>query len=421
MGNIKSIKFIGEEQTYDLGIDHKDHQFYLANGVLTSNSHAVLYSMISYHTAYLKAHYPIEFLLANLMSEVRSNNAKVAKGNIEKIKQELRNREITILPPDINKSSMTYKLIDDKTLLTGLDALKFMGDEAIEDIIKKRPFKDFNDFMIRCEPKKVGAAAIKALISTGSIDSFNIPRKLIFTYSSDYRKKLQVWLKKHNPNTEQFEYPWPIEKEWSISELYALEKQYLGESLICGKKEAYGDFFKSTSNFPLSELTKMENKQHIPTIKAEIKNIFEFKVKKQKSKYFGQPMIKATIEDEYNTQCNITLFPDTWKIVKSRMKELYKGKYKFDEGVAIYFSGTVNIYENEHGIILDNLFNFVPEPSPPKDLTSKKVSIKRDKSEKDTKSADIFDTDSIIESMEDDLFDRGYISLDDDEENDNGY
>src|SRR5580692_4239393 len=61
-------------------------------------SHSVLYSMTSYKTAYLKAHYPIEFLLANLMSEIRSN-AKVAKANIEKIKQELRTRGIKITPP----------------------------------------------------------------------------------------------------------------------------------------------------------------------------------------------------------------------------------------------------------------------------------------------------------------------------------
>jgi DNA polymerase-3 subunit alpha len=381
-----------------------------------NKSHAILYSMISYHTAYLKAHYPIEFLLANLMSEVRSNNAKAAKGNIEKIKQELRNRGIKILPPDINKSSMAYKLIDNNTILTGLDALKVVGDDAIKDMISKRPFKDFNDFMVKCEPRKVGASAIKALVSTGSIDCFNIPRRLIFVYASDYRKKLQVWLKRHDPNKEQFEYPWPIEKDWAISELYALEKKYLGEALICNKRDAFGDFFKSTKNFPISELQKLENKTQIPIIKAEVKNIFEFKVKKAKSKYFGQPMIKATIEDEYNTQCNITLFPDTWKTVKSRMKELYKGKYKFDEGIAIHFAGTVNIYENEHGIILDNLFNFVPEPLEPKDLTSKKVSIKRDKEEEDIKEGDIFSSEDMIQSFEDDLYQRGHIDLEDDDE-----
>ena len=68
-------------------------------------SHSILYSMTSYKTAYLKAHYPIEFLLANLMAEVKSNNPD-ARGNIEKIKKEIRKHKVKILPPDINKSQV---------------------------------------------------------------------------------------------------------------------------------------------------------------------------------------------------------------------------------------------------------------------------------------------------------------------------
>jgi DNA polymerase-3 subunit alpha len=69
MSNIKSIKFIGKHQTYDLEVNHPDHQFYLSNGMLTSNSHAALYSMVSYRTAHLKCHYPLEFAVANIIAE----------------------------------------------------------------------------------------------------------------------------------------------------------------------------------------------------------------------------------------------------------------------------------------------------------------------------------------------------------------
>ena len=99
MGNIKSVEFIGGGSTCDLEVGHDDHQFYMSNGMLTSNSHATLYSMIGYQTAYLKAHYPIEFLQANLIDEVNSN-AQDAKSNIEKIKKELRQRGVKIVHHD---------------------------------------------------------------------------------------------------------------------------------------------------------------------------------------------------------------------------------------------------------------------------------------------------------------------------------
>jgi len=179
MGNIKSIKYIGEEQTYDLEVDHSDHQFYLSNGILTSNSHSVLYSMISYQTAYLKAHNPIEFLLANLMFEVNSN-AQDSKSNIEKIKKELRDRKVKIIAPSINESQLSYTITEGNKLITGLDALKFVGEEAIKDIIEKRPFKSFYDFMSRVDSKKVRANNIQALAASGSLDIFGISRKLMF-------------------------------------------------------------------------------------------------------------------------------------------------------------------------------------------------------------------------------------------------
>lgn len=110
-------------------------------------SHAVLYSMIGYHTAYLKSHYPIEFLIANLMAEISSNSPD-AKGKIEKIKKELRSHKVKILPPNINSSKLAYSISSDNVLLTGLDALKFVSDDAINDIIEKRPFKNF---LILCQ------------------------------------------------------------------------------------------------------------------------------------------------------------------------------------------------------------------------------------------------------------------------------
>lgn len=373
-------------------------------------SHSILYSMSSYRTAYLKAHYPVEFLLANLMAEVKSN-APDAKSNIDKIKKEIRANKVEIIPPDINKSLLSYTLLSSSKLLTGLDALKFVSDDAIGDIISKRPFKSFFDFMTRVESKKVRANAIQALAASGCLDSFGITRKNMFLYCSDYRKKLQVWLKKHDPTKEEFFYPWPKEPEWPLGELYALEKFYLGEAFVCGKDKAFGNFFNEHTG-SIKEIRKLANKTQIRSFKGEIKDMFEFKIKKETSQYYGHSMIKATIEDINGDQCSLTVFPKNWVQLQNRIKELTRGKFNFEVGCAIHFAGTVNIYEDEAGIVLENLYNFHPIPQVPDDLKAKKVNLKAEKTKKKEEKTNQSPQEALFEEIEDELINEGLLDID---------
>ena len=381
-------------------------------------SHAVLYSMIGYKTAYLKAHYPIEFLLANLMASVKSN-APDARADIEKTKKELRKHKVKILPPNINTSLLQYTITDGNKLLTGLDALKFVGDDAIKDIIEKRPFKNFSDFMARIDSKKVRANSIQALAASGALDSFGIPRKLIYLYCSDFRKKLQVWLKKHDPAVDTFVYPWPSEPDWKLSELYALEQFYLGESFTCKPAEAYGKFFKD-NHITTYEIKKAKDKTKLAPIKAIVRDYFEFKVKKETSKYYGQSMIKAVIEDKNGDQCSCTIFPDRWKNVQDRLKHV-NSKAEFTSGIALSFAGNTNCYEDDIGIILDDLYDLSMIPALPADLKAKKVNLKEAKAklkETDTMWEKTHDPKDLLEEIEDALYDEGLIDLDEENEND---
>lgn len=378
-------------------------------------SHAVLYSMTGYKTAYLKAHFPIEFLLANLMAEVKSN-APDSASNIQKIKKELKGHKVKILPPDINSSQLTYTITDGNKLLTGLDALKFVGDDAIKDIIEKRPFRSFNDFMARVDSKKVRANSIQALAAAGAMDSFRIPRKLIYLYCSDYRKKLQVWMKKHDPSKEDFFYPWPKDTDWHLSELYALEQFYLGESFACKPPDAYGKFFKG-EQVTIAAAKKEADKTKIRPVKGIIRDHFEFKVKKETSKYFGQPMVKALIEDKNGDQCSCTIFPDRWKMVTDRLKGL--GVKELTSGIAFSFSGSTNNYEDDIGIILDDLYDVAPIPALPADLKAKKINLKEAKSKAPPKvDENPNDISNLKGDIEDELYDEGLIDFDDENEND---
>jgi DNA polymerase III alpha subunit len=362
-------------------------------------SHSILYSMLSYQTAYLKAHFPTEFLLANLMQEVTSNSLN-SEDNIKKIKEELRKHNISILPPNINESELHYTISDEK-LLTGLNGLKFVGEDAIRDIIDKRPFKSFFDFMVRADTRKVRANTIQALAASGALDTFNLNRKDMYLYCQDYRKKLGVWLKKHNPLTEEFNYPWDNNKEWSKQELFALETKFIGESFICSLKEAYPKLFKE-DYIKFKDIKSLENKSQIKLTKGIIKSLFEITIKKEGSKFYGKKMAKILLEDGENNFINLTIFPDRLEKINARMNEIHRGLCLV-ENIGLSFSASVNIYEDEPSLILNDLFMAYDIPALPKDLTAKKVTIKKEKSEQIS-----------IDDIESDLINEGLLSLDDD-------
>lgn len=374
-------------------------------------SHSVLYSMLTYHTAYLKAHYPIEFLLANLRFEINSNT-KSSKANIERIKLEIKNHNVKILSPNINRSELSYSLVDSSTLVTGLEGLKFVGEEPIQEILNKRPFKNFFDFMVRCNGSVVTAKVIQVLAATGCLDDFGLTRKQIYLYCADYRKKLQSWLKKNNPNTSEFQYPWIQEPDWSLSEKYALEKEYLGEAFVCGKKQAYAPFFDDTTQTTLKKAKALPEKTHL-YIRGEIKSVFEIIVKKEGSKFLGQEMAKLVIEDYMGEQCSVTVFPERWREMKDKFKSASKGKVKakMEEGYAIHFYGSVNLYNEEFGILVDKFFGFSSPPSLPTDLKAKKVSTRAGKKDKETEMP--VEKDDIFEDLEEELFDEGLIDFSD--------
>jgi DNA polymerase III alpha subunit len=440
MTNIKSIKSIGKYQTYDLEVNHPDHQFYLSNGILTSNSHSIAYSILSYLTAYYKCHFPLEFLLSNLMSEV-SSNQKIAKDNIAKIKEEIRKLNVKILPPDINKSDKTYTIIDDNTLLTGLDALKFIGKNAIPAILSERekgPFTSFEDFMNRVDSSKVKVPVIQALAASGTLDSFNMPRKLIFLYASDYKKKLQLFIKNHSKNPKKhptFSYPFPKEDEWDPSEICALERFYLGESLSGNKVLSYKNFFTYTApNYkslvkllPPPKLDMDENdqkkyKKPVSMIQAEIKSMFAFRVKKEDSKIKGQEMCKLVVEDPYHNQMTLTCFPDGWVNLQNF---LITRNIKLEPGVGIFMNCELNWYNGELCFLFKEAIKACPPPPLPKDLESKKVSLKKlakiveqeeqAEEEKKKEEESEIDRNLILEEIEEDLIESGHSDLDDEE------
>lgn len=382
-------------------------------------SHSILYSMISYHTAYLKAHFPLEFLTANLMAEAQSNTPK-SKDKINLIKTEIRKLKITIVPPDINLSDTTYKILDEKTLMTGLDALKFMGKDAIPEIVAKRPFSSFEDFLLKVDGRKVRSTAVQALAGSGALDSFKISRKQAYLHAADYKKKLQLWTKRKNKGPN-FDYPWPEDKsDWNFPEKFAMERFYLGEGLSANKFQAYAGFF--TSQAPrFSDYPKLfpnpgtsDQKYELSTFYGEVKGFFEFKVKKENSKSFGELMSKVFLEDPHGNPMTMTVFPKQWKELKSRFSFLSagKGKIEFGPGVAISATGSLNWYEGDISIVFDELLRCAPPPPLPTDLKARKVNMKTLRAPKNVKD---IDAEELLEEIEEELVEEGLSFLEEDD------
>lgn len=381
-------------------------------------SHAVFYSFLGFQTAYLKAHYLVEFLVSNLMSESNSG-AKSAKDNILKIKQELRASGVKILPPDLNKSEMTYSILDDKHLLTGFESLKFMGKDAIPEILRKRPFTDFFDFISRVEPSKVKMPSILALIASGCLDGSGLTRKQMFLYAADYRKKLQLFKERTIDPNKTFVYPFPEIGEWSVPELHAQEQYYLGEGLTGNPFEVYAGFLnKLAINFSqlMSEFssfpTSADKKNiYIPrdygVIQGIVESFFTFKVKKAESKIYGQEMAKMVIKDPWGNSLSCTLFPDALTSFRATIKKLKGGRFVIEPGIGLHLTGHLNEYEGQVNLVYQDVLNVCGLPQRPTDLKPKKVTLKipneRKKAKKELEIADV------IEEYEEILSENGVI------------
>jgi DNA polymerase-3 subunit alpha len=381
-----------------------------------NKSHAISYSMISYQTAYLKAHFPLEFLIANLIHQDESN-AQNSDGNITQIKKEIRELRVKILPPDINKSGHVYKIIDENSVFTGFNSLKFIGSDSIPEILEKRPFSSFEEFMRKVDASKVKVPAIQALASSGCLDSFGLTRKQMVLYASDYRKKLQAWVKRKGD--EEFVYPWPNNVgEWTLAEKYAQEVFYLGEGFCCQPHVAYPNFFDKNA-LDFSKIAQFfpdpGNNEKYPILPRQgqvqgiVKDVFELRVKKEDSKIYGQTLTKITLEDIYGNIIGMTVFPSSLDQFNDRLRLLSRGKIALEPGIAISCAAAATWYNDNVGLIFEDLKKIHPIPPRPNDLKHKKVSM-RIVAKKKTKSKKI-DPNKFLEEIEDELAEEGFSDL----------
>lgn len=307
-----------------------------------NKSHSVAYSVISYQTAWLKAHYPAQFMAATLSSAIGDTDSVV------KFINEARELGLTVLPPDVNESGYKFTVVGEKRLRFGLGAIRNIGRSAIDSILAARaekPFASLYDLAERIDLRLCNKRVFEALIHSGAIDTLGGHRA---QYVNALDGALQeASFKQNERETGQWslfgeaaspsgqavaggEPVLPNVGQLSESERLTREKEILGFYISGHPLEPYRAECELFASHTVAELgTWTEGTLTIGVVVTAIK--------RQVSKKSGAEFARLTVED-FAGSSEILVFPEAWAALSDRIRPdiplLIKGSFpRRDQGV----------------------------------------------------------------------------------------
>ena len=284
------------EKIFDLMAQFAEYGF--------NKSHSAAYALLAYLTAYLKAHYPIEFMSALLTSET-GNTAKVVK-----YINECRDMEISVLPPDINQSALTFTPAGD-AIRFGLGAIKNVGAAAVNNIVEVRvsggPFTSLASFCERVDLTSVNRRMIESFIKAGAMDSLPGNRAQLFaTIDGAMETGQRAMRDRMSGQSGLFgemlaeapeEQPLPKLNDWTIKEKLTGEKEMLGFYVTGHPLDEFRDKVKERSTRSSSELEDLKRGDEV-SICGVITGL------QRRRNKDGKPWASFQLEDWYgNADC----------------------------------------------------------------------------------------------------------------------
>ena len=327
-----------------------------------NKSHAAAYAVVAYQTAYLKCHYPEEFMAA-LITSVLDRTDKVSEYIAH-----CRKLGIQILPPDINEGYSEFS-VSNGAIRYGLSALKSVGRPVIDAIVEERNehgnYKDLKDFVSRLSNKEVNKRTIESFIKSGALDSFGVYRRqmmMVYVQIID-----QVNQEKKSAMTGQmslldfmgeeekkdFDISYPNVSEYVKEEKLAYEKEVLGVYVSGHPLEDYQELMNknidvTTHDFvPDAETGETVAKDQILYTIGGMVSAKTVKMTKN-----NQNMAFITLEDLLGT-IEVVVFPKKY--------EQYRQHLEQDAKIFVY--GRASISEDEGKLLLEKVipFNQVPK------------------------------------------------------------
>ena len=311
-----------------------------------NKSHSVAYGMIAYITAYLKAHFPVEFMAALLTSE---------KNDVERIAfliEECKNLDIEVLPPDINESFRNFSVIPkEKKIRFGLRAIKNVGENVVEAIIKEREskgnFQSFADFISRIDSKDLNKKSLESLIKAGVFDRFEERNKLLENLEEILNFNRDIRRTKNNGQQTLFEKSTaPITLRLKEAKPASLQQKLIWE------KELLGLY---VSSHPLENFKKILERKALP-LKELKRNLFNQKIRvggiissiKRILTKNGKPMLFMKLED-LTDKTEVVVFPSA----------LERNPNAFQENKIVFVIGRVDNHPESPKIICEDIEEIV--------------------------------------------------------------
>ncbi len=290
-----------------------------------NKSHAACYSWVSYQTAYMKAHYPAEFMAA-LLTQRRNDMDKVSK-----LLEEARAMNLEVLGPDVNESQQHAAVLHERRIRFGLAAIKGLGRSTADAIVDERkkggPFKDVFDFVERVPAQALKRAAFLALALSGAMDCFDeqIRREqfvvtdekehpfcdLLLRYGQQFQAaKKDAEFSLFGMDAVTITHPAiPPAERWTELERLTRERELIGIYMSAHPLDEFSFIVKKKCNLPASQLKDLSALDD--GLEVKLGGIVTA-VKRLESQRTGKPYRDVTIEDYSEHPGVLRLFAEDW-------------------------------------------------------------------------------------------------------------
>jgi DNA polymerase-3 subunit alpha len=313
-----------------------------------NKAHSASYATIAYWTAYLKAHYPLEFMAALLEGDL---------DNFDRVAIDLNECErlgIDVLPPTINKSDFYFTIENDKDIRFGLGAIKNVGEDVVKEIVKERKkngiYRSLDDFIYRLIDSKLSKKAIEYLIMAGTMDEFGDRNALIKVLESVYDKakkenrsfsagQMDIFGvngngKDHSKANLIQATPLPDIEKTPLSQILEWEKELLGIYFSSHPLDNLQEYFQKNSVISIKQALEKKNNKEI------VLGVLVTKIRRVSTRK-GDMMAFLTVEDKSGST-DVVIFPKTYKEMRKVL----------EEGKPMLIVGRINIRNNEKNIVL---------------------------------------------------------------------
>ncbi|MBO4927157.1 MAG: DNA polymerase III subunit alpha [Clostridiales bacterium] len=317
-------------------------------GYAFNKSHAAAYAVVGYFTAYLKYHYPTEFMAAMLNSFLGSQSQSAWYTSVAK------KMGISILPPSVNKSSVRFSTEGDKAIRIGLTAVKNVGENAVRKLVIDREvngdFTSFGDFLRRSENLEINKKMIESLILSSAMDEFGIPRAQMIGAVEPYLNRLSASKRQsmegqisifsllgEEATASADEPVLPNVSEFPMEEKLAKEKEMVGLYISGHPLNSYTNAMALANTDSTSFLRTIDPdvaSGRVLTDKEEVIMAGLISGRNQKTTKTGKFMCFLRIEDLYGDYETI-VFPDAYSkcgaIINSSRALLIRGRVQVDD------------------------------------------------------------------------------------------